>query len=195
MLGTKKDVTAIAFYKMADVSAHLKDTDFSLIVGGTSSARYAALISGNAQGAMLGQPFDLLAEQKGMKVLASGQDFFKNDWMFTAVAVNTQWAAGHRDLVVHMLRGLRNGINWCYTHKDGAVAALVNVAHVDRAIAEQAYDVDFTKWQAFDRQQRIDMPAVQNIASIMVQQGDISAAPSMDSLFDLSFAADAARAK
>lgn len=171
----------------------MKDSDFSLIVGGTSNARFAALVSGNVQGAMLSQPFDLLAVQKGMKILASGQDYFKNDWMFTAIAVNGPWAASHRDLVVKVVRALRKGIAWGYTHREQAVDALVAVNHVDRNIAEQAYDVDFVKWRAFDRQQRINVPAVQNIANIMVQEGDITAAPPVQNMFDLSFSIEAAR--
>jgi ABC-type nitrate/sulfonate/bicarbonate transport system substrate-binding protein len=192
-LGTKKDVTAIAFYRMADVAAHFKDTDFSLVVGGTSNARYAALVSGNVQGAMLSQPFDLLAVSKGMRVLASGSDYFKNDWMFTAIAVNTAWANSHRDLVVRVLRAFRKAIAWGYTHREQAVTALVDANHVERSIAEQAYDLDFVKWKAFDRQQRVNVPAVQNIANIMVQQGDITSAPSIQSMFDLSYAIEAAR--
>lgn len=192
-LGTKKDVTAIAFYRMAEVAAHMKDTDFSLVVGGTSNARYAALVSGNVQGAMLAQPFDLLAVQKGMKILASGQDYFKNDWMFTAIAVNGPWAAGHRDTVIKVVRAFRKGIAWGYTHREQAVDALVTANHIERSIAEQAYDVDFVKWHAFDRQQRINVPAVQNIANIMVQEGDITSAPAVQSMFDLSYSIEAAR--
>jgi NitT/TauT family transport system substrate-binding protein len=192
-LGTKKDVTAIAFYRMADVAAHLKDSDFSLIVGGTSNARFAALVSGNVQGAMLSQPFDLLAMAKGMKTLASGSDYFKNNWMFTAIAVNTQWASAHRDIVVRVLRAFRKAIAYGYTHREEAITALVNANHIDRSIAEQAYNLDFGTWKAFDRQQRINVPAVQNIANIMVDEGDISSAPAIESMFDLSYVIEAAR--
>lgn len=51
-LGTKKDVTAIAFYKMAEDHG-MKDTDFSLIVGGNSGARYEALIANRVEGSLL----------------------------------------------------------------------------------------------------------------------------------------------
>lgn len=190
-LGTKKDVTAIAFYKMADDHG-MKDTDFSLIVGGNSGARYDALLSKRVDGSMLSQPFDLLANSKGMKTLASGSDYFRDDWMFTAVAVNTNWAAKNRPLVVKMLKAFRKAIAFAYKHKAETVTALVNATHVDRTIAEQAYDLDFGKWKAFDPQQRVNFPAVRNIGNILVSQDDISSVPSMDQLFDLSFVADAA---
>lgn len=190
-LGTKKDVTAIAFYKMADGHG-MKDSDFSLIVGGNSGARYDALLSKRVDGSMLSQPFDLLANSKGMKTLASGSDYFRDNWMFTALAVNTNWAAKNRPVVVKMLKAFRKAIAFGYKHKNETVAALVDATHVDRSIAEQAYDLDFGKWKAFDPQQRINFPAVRNIGNIMVAQDDISSVPSMDQLFDLSFVAEAA---
>lgn len=192
VLGTKKDVTAIAFYKMAEAH-HLKDTDFSLIVGGTSNARYAALISGNVQGAMLSQPFDLLANAKGMKTLASGSDYFKNNWVFTCMAVNVPWANAHRDVTVRLIRAFKRAIAYGYTHKEQAVTALVDATHVDRGIAEQAYDLDFGRWKAFDPNMRLNASAVENIAKIMQQEGDITSVPGISELYDASYVADAGR--
>jgi len=191
-LGTKKDVTAIAFYKMAREHGY-KDSDFGLIVGGNSGARYDALIAKRVEGSMLSQPFDLLAVSKGMKTLASGSDYFKNNWMFTAMAVNTNWAAKNRPIVVKMIRAFRKAIAYGYSHRQQAITALVNANHVDPKIAEQAYDLDFGKWKAFDPQQRINFPAVRNIGNIMVEEDDISSVPSMDALFDTSYLAEAAK--
>jgi len=89
MLGTKQDVTAIALNSMA--SAHnLKLDDFQIVIGGNSTARFAGLQSGNVQGAMLAQPFDLIAESKGDMILGTASDTIK-DWAFTCVAVNNDW--------------------------------------------------------------------------------------------------------
>lgn len=192
VVGTKKDVTAICFYKMAETQ-HLKDSDFSMIVGGTSNARYAALISGNVQGAMLSQPFDLLAESKGMKPLASGADYFKNNWLFTAMAVNSKWASANRETAVKMIRAFRKGIAFGYTHRKEAVQALIDATHVDPAIAQAAYDVDFVKTKSFDPNMHLNFAAVQNIAHIMVEAGDISAAPANADLFDTSYLADSGK--
>jgi len=191
-LGTKKDVTAIAFYRMADDHG-MKDTDFSLIVGGNSGARYDALIANRVEGSMLAQPFDLLAASKGKKMLASGSDYFKNNWMFTAMAVNTNWAAKNRPIVVKLIKAFRKAIAFGYKHKAETVTALVNATHVDRSIAEQAYDLDFGKWKAFDPQQRVNFPAVRNIANILLADNDISSVPTMDQLFDLSYVAEVAK--
>lgn len=77
-LGTKADVTAIVLQHLA--AAHgLQNDDFSIVIGGNSGARFAALTTGNVQGAILSQPFDLLAQTKGMHVLASAVDSIR-EW-------------------------------------------------------------------------------------------------------------------
>ncbi len=189
MLGTKQDVTAIALNSMA--SAHnLKLDDFQIVIGGNSTARFAGLQSGNVQGAMLAQPFDLIAESKGDMILGTASDTIK-DWAFTCVAVNNDWAAKNRPLVVKFLRAMHKGIQYGYTHKDAAVAALVAQTHADPAIAARAWDIDFGKWKAFDPNLKLSPTGVATIGKYQVGFGIIPALPPMKDLYDPSFAAEA----
>lgn len=191
MLGTKQDVTAIALGSLA--AAHnLKLDDFSIVIGGNSTARYAGLASGNVQGAMLAQPFDLLAESKGDTILATASDTIK-DWVFTCVIANNDFAAKNRPLVVKVLRAIRKAIQYGYAHKDAAVAALVAETHIDPAIAGRAWDIDFGKWKAFDPNLKLSMSAIQTVAKYQVDFGVISALPPIKDLYDPSFAAEALR--
>ena len=189
ILGTKQDVTAIALGSMA--SAHkLTLDDFSIIIGGNSTARYAALSSGNVQGAMLAQPFDLIAESKGDMILGTASDTIK-DWAFTCIAVNNAWAKQNRPLVLKFMRALRKGIEYGYAHKDAAVAALVAQTHADPAIAAKAWDIDFGKWKAFDPNLRLSPTAIQTVGKYQIGFGIIPSMPAMSDLYDPSFAADA----
>ena len=189
MLGTKQDVTAIALGALAAVH-HLTLDDFQIIVGGNSTARYAGLQSGQVQGAMLAQPFDLLAQSKGDTILATASDVIK-DWDFTCIATNTDWAAKNRPLVLKFLHGLRRAIQYGYANKAGAVAVLVNVAKVDPAIASASWDIDFGKWKAFNPTLKLSIPAVEAVGKYQVQFGVIPAMPSMSDLYDPSFVNDA----
>jgi NitT/TauT family transport system substrate-binding protein len=193
ILGTKQDVTAIALSSMA-AAQHLTLDDFSIVIGGNSTARYAALSSGNVQGAMLAQPFDLLAESNGDTILGSASDTIK-DWVFTCIAANNAWAAKNRPLTVKFLRALRRGIQFGFAHKDAAVAALVAQTHIEPAIAAKAYDIDFGKWKAFDANLRLSPAAIQNVARYQVDFKIIPALPPMSDLYDSSFAAEAIKAK
>jgi len=191
MLGTKQDVTAIALGSLA-APHNLKLDDFQIVIGGNSTARYAGLASGNVQGAMLAQPFDLLAESKGDTILATASDTIK-DWSFTCVITNNDWAAKNRPLVVKVLRAIRKAIQYGYAHKDAAVAALVAKAKIDPAIAAKAYDIDFGKWKAFDPSLKLSMTGIQTVGKYQVQFGVIPAMPPISDLYDPSFAAEATK--
>ena len=189
MLGTKQDVTAIALGSMA--AAHkLTLDDFSIVIGGNSTARFAGLSSGNVQGAMLAQPYDLVAESKGNTILGTASDTIK-DWAFTCVAVNNGWAAKNKPLVLKFMRALRRAIQYGYSHKAEAVAALVAQTHADPAIAAKAYDIDFTKWKAFDPALKLSASAMQSIGKYQVSFGIIPAMPPMTDLYDPSYQAEA----
>lgn len=190
-LATKRDVTAIVFSQMAAPHGMTID-DFSIVTGGTSNLRYAALTSGNVQAAILSQPFDLIAEAAGMHVLSSAHDAMK-DWTFSSIAVNQTWAANNRPTIVKMLRALRKAIRYGYSHKDQAVALLVAEGHVDPEIAKRAYDVDFTKWHAFDEGFRFSETSLRYIEKLQTDIGALTSTPALAQVYDPTYAAEALR--
>jgi ABC-type nitrate/sulfonate/bicarbonate transport system substrate-binding protein len=191
VLGTKQDVTAIVFAAMA-AAQHLKLEDFSIVTAGASSARYAALSSGNVAGAILSQPFDLLAQSKGMRVLATAHDTFR-DWALACTAVNVGWAAANRETVVKVLRAERRAIRFGYANKAASVTALVDATHVEPAIAQSAWDLLFGRWKAFDPNLHVSPRMLETIAKAQIDMGIMSAMPPLSALYDGSFAAAALR--
>lgn len=191
ILGTKEDVTAISLGQLA-AQQGLKMDDFNILVAGSTPARYAALLSGNVQGSMLLQPFDLLAEAKGMNVLGSANDVLKN-WAFTCLVANRSWLAQNGPLAVKFLRAVRRGIQYGYSHQEAAVTTLVQTAHVDPAIAAKAYKLDFVKWRAWDPNFKLSASALQNVGKYQIGFGVITAMPPIAKLYDGSYAAQASR--
>ena len=187
ILATKQDVTAMAFGSMA-AKNHLKMDDFSIVVAGDSAARYAALTSGNVQGAMLSQPFDLEAEANGMHALDTSYDTMK-DWVFKTVSVNSAWAAANRPVVLKVLRALRTAIRYGYSHRDQTVAVLVDATHAKEAIAQRSYDVDFGTWKAFEPNLKMNEAGLLNVARAQVAFGALTEVPKIGDLYDGSFVA------
>ncbi|HXP94870.1 MAG TPA: ABC transporter substrate-binding protein [Candidatus Binatia bacterium] len=191
-LGTKQDVTAIVLRRMAEAQHLDMDRDFSIVLGGTSAARFAAVSSGNVQGAILTQPFDILAQSQGMHVLAQATTYLKS-WVFSGVAVNTNWAATHRSEIVKYIRALRRASQYGYAHEQDAVTALVNATHVDAAVAQRAYAVDFGQWHAFSRTVQIDPKDLQAVMDAIVGIGILPSPLPIGQVLDASYAAEAAR--
>jgi NitT/TauT family transport system substrate-binding protein len=192
-LGTKEDVTAITFGALL-APLHLTLNDFSIVVSGSTPARYAALQSGNAQGSMLLQPFDLLAQAQGYHALGTGQQVLK-DWVFTTIAVNDGWAADHRTAIVAILRALREAIQFGVTHKTEAIATLISFTHTTPDIAAKTYDLDFGQWKAFGADLRVTPEQLATIAKYQIQFGVITSAPAFADMYDATYAAAARTAR
>jgi NitT/TauT family transport system substrate-binding protein len=191
ILGPKQDVSAVTFYRMIEAQ-QLKLDDMTVTFNGTSSSRYAALISGNVQATLLSQPFDILAQAHGMRLLAAAATFLK-PWMDTSFAINTNWAVANRATAVHFVRALRKAVRFAYANREPAIVALVEATNIDRSIAEKAYDLDFKQLRAFDPDLRINVPGLQFMAAMLVGDGAIAAAPNISDLLDTSYVAEAAR--
>ncbi len=189
VLGTKQDVTAIVFSGMA-AAQKLKLDDFSIVLAGASSARYAALSTGNVAGAILSQPFDLLAQSKGMHVLATAHETFK-DWALACTAVNDNWADGNRDTVLKVLRAERRAIRFGYANRSQSIAALIEATRVDASIAGSAYDLLFGRWKAFDPNLQVSTRMLQTIGKSQIDLGIMTSMPPIATLYDPSFVREA----
>lgn len=189
ILGTKEDVTAITLGQLA--ARHgLKMSDFNILVAGSTPARYAALLSGNVQGSLLLQPFDIEAQNKGMNVLGSASEVMKN-WAFTCLVANKAWLAKNGPLTVKFLRAVHRGIQFGYSHPADAVRVLSDVAHVDPQVAAQAYQLDFIKWRAWDPNFKLTAADLNNVGKYQIDFGVIKTMPPVATLYDGSFAAQA----
>jgi ABC-type nitrate/sulfonate/bicarbonate transport system substrate-binding protein len=189
VLATKSDVTAISFARMA-AKNKLAMSDFSIVVAGNSSERFAALAGGSVAGAMLSQPFDFEAEANGMHVLDTSYDTLP-DWVFKTVDVNAAWAAANRTTAVKVLRALRRAITFGYAQRDATVAILVDATHASLPIAQRTYDEDFGRWKAFDPTLKLNENALLTVTNAQVEFGALQSAPTIAELYDGSYAAAA----
>lgn len=192
MVTTKQDITAITFRKMAEAQGLNADKDFTMVIGTSTTVRYAALLSGKVAGGLLVPPFDYIAQQHGMHVLAAAPQYVKN-WLSNAYAVNTKWAPAHRSEVVRFIRAIRGAIAYGYAHPDDAVAILQQQTKSNPDVARHVYQAAFVQQHAFDPNERVDERSLRNVVDTVVRQGDIPAAPAIADLYDPSYALEAAR--
>lgn len=191
LIGPKLDVTGITLNRMLKPH-HLTLDDFNLVVSTSTTARYAALMSGNVQAAMLNQPFDILAESKGMHLIAAGHDYVK-DWLFEGFAVNTSWLPANRPTAVHFLRAIRKAIAFGYSHPAESVAILTAVTNIDPEVGRKAYDLNWRQWRAFDPNLRFDLAGMRAVAEGAVGSGILPSVPDLTTFYDPSVIAEALR--
>jgi NitT/TauT family transport system substrate-binding protein len=191
LIGPKLDVTGITLTKMLKPHKMTME-DFNVVVSTSTTSRYAALSSGNVQAAMLNQPFDIVAESKGMHLIAAGHDYVK-DWLFEGFAANTSWLAANRPTAVHFLRAIRKAIQWGYAHPTEAAAVLTAVTNIDPEVGRKAYDLNWRQWHAFDPNLRFDLAGMRAVAEGAVGSGILTSVPELTTFYDPSLIAEATR--
>jgi ABC-type nitrate/sulfonate/bicarbonate transport system substrate-binding protein len=191
LVTNKEDITAITLRKLAQAQKLDWLKDFNILNSGTSQLRTVALVSGNAQGAMLTQPYDVDALRQGMHVLARGSDVL-HDWISNGIAVNPTWAAAHRPELVRFLRVVRESIAYGYDHPAVAVAIMTRRLRIDPADAQISYDAVFGR-NGMSRDLVLNQKALQNVADGIVDIGTLPVAPPLSASVDLTFVRDMRR--
>jgi ABC-type nitrate/sulfonate/bicarbonate transport system substrate-binding protein len=191
LVTNKEDITAITLRKLAQAQKMDWLKDFNILISGTSQLRTVALASGNAQGAMLTQPYDVYAQRQGMHVLARASDVM-HDWVSNGLAVNPKWAAVHRPELVRFLRVLREAIAYAYAHPADAVAIMSRKLRLEPADVQIAYDEIFGQ-NGMSRDLVVNERALRNVEDGVVDIGTLPSAPPLANFVDASFVRESRR--
>jgi NitT/TauT family transport system substrate-binding protein len=126
IVGGAKDITRIYFERIANPNG-LNDGDYDLTYAGTTAARYAALVSGAVDAAILYPPATFKAADGGYTKLGEIADFVK-DMPFTVYAVDVAWAKSHPEQVRAFLQGMDESVKWFYDKANRAEAIRIMMA-------------------------------------------------------------------
>jgi NitT/TauT family transport system substrate-binding protein len=168
MIGGTKDITYI--YMKAMFEKHgLKMSDVDFLYSGSTTNRFAALVQGGVDAAILASPFDFQAASQGFSNLGLSKTY-SPDSPFTAYAVNSDWAAKNRATVVAFLKGYVRGIRWLYdpANRDEAIALLIKETNAKPDDAAKTYDFYFGELQAFRKDGRFTEAALADLLKSLV---------------------------
>jgi NitT/TauT family transport system substrate-binding protein len=148
IVGGPDDITRVFMDKILE-SASLKPNDYTYTFAGATSARFAALLNGGVDAAILFPPFSFHAANQGYTLLADVTKYFPS-FLFTTFAVKPSWAQTHRDLVLAYAKGYLQGVRWLYDprNKARAIQILSQSTNTSAEDAVQAYDL-VTKLRVF----------------------------------------------
>jgi len=120
----------------------LTDDDVKYVRAGGTSNRYVELLAGKHDATLLRTPFELLAQNRGYRVLANAD--MLGSYQGTAGFVRRSWAEAHEAAVIGFLKGYRAGVDWIYQpgNREIVEALLVaNIRDMTPALARQSYDL------------------------------------------------------
>jgi ABC-type nitrate/sulfonate/bicarbonate transport system substrate-binding protein len=171
-LDSAKGITRAYFDRVAAASG-LKHDDFDYVYQGATPARFAALKSGAAAGALLTSPFNFFAEAEGFKTLVVVQQVVK-DLPFTVSEANKAWALAHKDLIKKYLAAYNEGVAWFYDPNNRAEAIKIKLAHskMRESDIEKSYDF-YQKLELFNKSDTVSKTLLRNIMDVLVGFGDL----------------------
>ena len=117
----------------------LRSADYTLVAAGGTKARYEAMLAGAYAGSILGTPFELQAQDRGLRVLERVGDVF-GAYQGSCGVARRAWAAAHPDLLVAYIRAMRASARWLFDPANGVEARgiLASGANLTPALADAA---------------------------------------------------------
>ena len=187
-IGGSKDVTLI-YVEALIGSAGLKARDMTFIYAKATQDRFAALVSGGADAAILYPPSSFKAGEMGYTNLGDIEPYLKG-FPFTVMAANTDWAAKNRKALESYVRAYGRAVAWLHDTKNKAKAVDLLVQHAKQNPKDAAdtYDYFITKIHAFSTDGLIDDAAYKMMADALIKFGDLKSPPPPKSkFFDASY--------
>ena len=110
-------------------------------VGGTA-VRYRELVAGKHEATLLRTPFELLAESRGFRKIATAESL--GAYQGTVGLARRAWAREHEAALVGFLRAYKAATAWLYDPANREIAEAVLVANIrdmTPALAKRSYDL------------------------------------------------------
>lgn len=195
IVGGPNDITRVLTDKVLAAN-HLRPEDVTYIFAGATSDRFAALLSGTVDGAILFPPFAFHAAAQGYPVVAQVQKYVPN-FPFGGLAARIEWAKSHRDLVVAFDKSYLQGVRWLADSRNRAraVQILIEMTNTNADDGNKTYDVYVGHPNLYSQNGRFADPDFAQVLDALQKTKDISPpVPAPSRFFDNSYA-DAALAQ
>jgi ABC-type nitrate/sulfonate/bicarbonate transport system substrate-binding protein len=151
IVGGPNDVTLV-FMNTVLAAYKMTPDDVTYTFAGGTGERFAALLSGTVDAAILLPPFSFRATSAGYPVLDRVQKYFPI-FPFDTFSVRTDFAKKNPDLVTAYTKSILQGVAWLYNpaNRSKAVSILADETNVSADDAAKTYDFFITQAQYYNR--------------------------------------------
>ena len=176
------------FFQMWMDANGLKDADVDRVYDGSSTNRYAALVSGAVSAAAVNSPLNFTAEAAGFNKLIDFGAYVKG-YGFVGVIARKDWLAKNRPTAEAYLRALSKATDWFYdpANREKAIEILMKETKQERGVSEKTYDY-YRELEPFSRKATIPDADFDNVlkafqANGVVKSKDVTRAKYVDLSF------------
>jgi NitT/TauT family transport system substrate-binding protein len=156
----------------------MKLSDVDQVFDGATPNRYAALVNGAVQVAVVSQPFDFRAIQEGYTQLFD-TSFMKKHYSFVVVAARRKWVHDNPKVAEAFVRAVGNAIAWWNDpkNKEEAIDILQKVSKQDRALITKTYEYYHDKVQPYPEGAKLQPDGYKNLLDALVEANQIKKRP------------------
>ncbi len=148
------------------------DVDVTFVRGGATDLRFRGLLAGSYDATLLRTPFDILAAERGFRVVATAESL--GPYLGTSGMVRRSWARNHEQLLVGFLRAYRDSMRWLADPANRGVAEALLVANLrdmTPALAVRAADTLLAEHGGLLRDLEIDPAALRTVLALRRKYG------------------------
>jgi ABC-type nitrate/sulfonate/bicarbonate transport system substrate-binding protein len=165
--------TGLAFVLRELVTrAGLAESDVTYVRAGGTPLRYRDLVAGKHDATLLRTPFELLARERGLAVLATAESL--GPYQGSVGAVRRSWAKRNEAALVGFLRGYRQGVAWVYDPANREVAEALLVANnreMTPVLAKRSYDLLVVAKGGLARDGALDIDGIRTVLALRSKYG------------------------
>jgi ABC-type nitrate/sulfonate/bicarbonate transport system substrate-binding protein len=164
---------AFVLLELLERNGLMLDRDYKTVPAGGVLQRYQALLEGKHAATLLLSPFDVLAQAKGMRVLADASASFGH-YQGLVGGVRRTWAQQHSQALVGYIRGYRQSLAWLYDPANKPAALELFMKHVPGATPQSAagaYAILLDPRTGFDREARLDEEGTRTVLQLREKYG------------------------
>ncbi len=156
----------------------MKPSDVDQVFDGATPNRYAALVNGAVQAAVVSQPFDFRAMQEGYTQLYD-TSFMKKRYSFVVIAARRKWAHDNPKVAAAFVRAIGNAIAWWEdpNNREEAIDILQKVSKQDRALIIKTYEYYHDKVAPYPKEAKLQADGFQNLLDVLVEANQIRNRP------------------
>jgi ABC-type nitrate/sulfonate/bicarbonate transport system substrate-binding protein len=187
-IGGPNDITLI-YIKPFLASAGVQTSAVDFVYAKAAGDRFAALVSGAVDAAILNPPTYFEAVTAGLSNLGDTKPYAQGV-PFTVWGANTKWAASHRDALVAFARDYTRAVDWLYdpANKERAIDILVKYAHQKPDVSRKSYEYLIQKLKLLGTDGDVSDAAYAEMVNGLAAIGTVTTPyPRKSAIFDGSF--------
>jgi ABC-type nitrate/sulfonate/bicarbonate transport system substrate-binding protein len=135
--------------------------------------RWEALKAGTHAGTLLLTPFELIAQQLGLRLLQSAKDVFPRYQGLVGTA-RRGWAAANGAALERFIRGFVDSLDWLYERRNKAAAAAIlteKIPNMGADLAAATYDILLADKGGFARKAQLDVEGMKTVLALRSEFG------------------------